>query len=49
LHDYITAELAQLLDDPRFADGVYGALPSDAASKARAETVVMPRLRALLP
>lgn len=45
---YSAAELADLLDDPRFADGLFGALHPDAASQARAEAIVMPRLRALL-
>lgn len=45
---YSAAELADLLEDPRFADGLFGALHPDAASQARAEAIVMPRLRALM-
>jgi hypothetical protein len=33
---------------PRFSDGVYGALRPDAASQARAEQIVGPRLRAIV-
>ena len=44
---YIAAELAGLLEDPRFADGLFGAMQPDAASQARIDDVVMPRLRAL--
>jgi len=46
--DYIGYELRDLLDDARFADGLFGALPPDAASQARAEMVVVPRVRALM-
>jgi len=41
---YIAQELADLRSDARFLDGVYGGLPPDAASQARAEAVVLPRL-----
>jgi len=44
---FIAAELADLLEDPRFADGLFGAMQPDAASQARIDDVVMPRLRAL--
>ena len=44
---YIAAELAGLLEDPRFADGLFGAMQPDAASQARIDDVVVPRLRAL--
>lgn len=46
---YIAAELAGLLEDRRFADGLFGALRPDAASQARAEAIVLPRLRTLVP
>jgi len=45
---YIAAALADLLEDPRFADGLFGALRPDVANQGRAETIVMPRLRALM-
>jgi hypothetical protein len=45
---YIAAELADLLEDPRLADGLFGALRPDPASQARAEAIVLPRLRALV-
>jgi hypothetical protein len=45
--NYIAAELRALLADPRFSDGVFGALRADAGSQARADSVVMPRLRSL--
>jgi hypothetical protein len=48
VRDYIAAEFADLQADPRFADGLFAALRPDAASQARAEMDVMPRLRALL-
>lgn len=46
---YIAAELADLLEDSRFADGLFGALRPDSTSQARAEAVVLPRLQGLLP
>jgi hypothetical protein len=45
---YIATELADLLEDPRIADGLFGAMQPDAASQARIDAVVTPRLRALL-
>lgn len=44
---HISAELTDLLADPRMADGLFGALRPDSASQARAETIISPRLRAL--
>lgn len=41
--------IARELPDPRFADGLFGALRPDAASQARADLIVLPRLRALMP
>ena len=40
VRDYIASELSDLAEDPRFADGLFGAL--------RADAVVLPRLRALM-
>lgn len=48
VRDYCVAELRALLVDPRFVDGIHGALQGDAASQARAETVVLPRIRAIV-
>jgi len=45
LRAYLEEELALLLGHPRFPDGVFGALAPDAASQARADAVVLPRLR----
>jgi hypothetical protein len=45
LRAYLADELALLLSHPRFPDGVFGALAPDAASQARADAVVLPRLR----
>lgn len=45
---YIAAELADLLEDPRIADGLFGAMQPDPASQARIDAVVMPRLRTLI-
>jgi predicted nucleotidyltransferase len=44
---YLATELGDLLGDSRLADGIFGALRPDSASQARAETVILPRLRAL--
>jgi hypothetical protein len=46
LRRHLAAELGALLDEPRFVDAVYMFLRSDPASQARAESVVLPRLRA---
>jgi hypothetical protein len=45
LRAYLTDELALLLAHPRFPEGVSAALRPDAASQARADAVVLPRLR----
>ena len=45
--DYIASALGDLLKDPRFGDGRFGAPRPDTASQARADAIVMPRLRAL--
>jgi len=47
VRDYIAAELRDLLADGRFSDGLFGALRPDAGSQARADSVVMPRLKSL--
>lgn len=44
---YVAEELVRLRADPRFEGGLFGALRSDATSQARAETVVLPRIREL--
>ena len=44
---YLSTELAELLGDQRFADGLFAALRPDAAGQARAEAIILPRLRAL--
>lgn len=44
---YVSAELADLLGDPRFADGLFAVLRSDSASQARADAIILPRLQAL--
>jgi hypothetical protein len=48
VRDYIGSELRDLHEDPRFPDGLSGALRPDPASQARAEGVVTLRLRALM-
>ncbi len=42
-----SADLTELLRDARFADGIFGALRPDTASQARADAVILPRLRTL--
>jgi predicted nucleotidyltransferase len=44
---YIAAEIAQLLDDQRFIDAIFGFLRADPTSQARAESIVLLALRAL--
>jgi predicted nucleotidyltransferase len=44
---FIAGEVAALLEQPRFVDAVFGFLRADMASQARAETVVLPRLRTI--
>lgn len=48
LRRYLVAELSRHQTHRLFLDGVYAGLSSDDASQARAETVVMPRLAAIL-
>jgi hypothetical protein len=45
LRAYLSDELAILLAHPRFPEGVSAALRPDAASQARADAIVLPRLR----
>lgn len=47
LQGYLVDELTRLLEHSRFREGVLAALPPDAASQARADAVVLPRLRAM--
>lgn len=44
---YVSSEIAAMLRNPRFADGLYGALRPDPGSQGRADVVVVPRLRAI--
>jgi hypothetical protein len=44
---FIARQVAELLAQPRFIDAIFGFLRADMASQARAETVVLPRLRAI--
>ena len=44
---FVVTEVAGLLNQPRFIDAIFGFLRADMASQARAETVVLPRLRAI--
>lgn len=48
VREYIASELRDLLEGPRSPDGVFGALPPDAGSQARADTIVLPRRNALM-
>ncbi len=48
LRAYLSAELADLLANPRFADGLFGALRPDASSQARSDAIILPRLRTLI-
>ena len=45
LRAYVAAELKRVMAHARFLDGVSAALRGDAASQARAQAVVLPRLR----
>jgi nucleotidyltransferase AbiEii toxin of type IV toxin-antitoxin system len=44
---FVVTEVAVLLNQSRFIDAIFGFLRADMASQARAETVVLPRLRAI--
>lgn len=43
LRAYVADELQRLIDNPRFSDGLFGALRPQATRQARAEAVVLPR------
>jgi hypothetical protein len=47
VREFVVTEVAVLLNQPRFIDAIFGFLRADMASQARAETVVLPRLRAI--
>jgi uncharacterized protein YidB (DUF937 family) len=47
VRDYLAAELGALLDERDFRQAISGFLRPDAASQARADGVVLPRLRTL--
>lgn len=47
LRTYLSVQCAGLLDAPRFVDAIFGLLRPDVASQARAESIVLPRLRAI--
>jgi hypothetical protein len=44
---FVAREIAELLAQPRFIDAIFGFLRADMVSQARAESVVLPRLRTL--
>ena len=48
LRAYLAEGLARLAADPRFRDGMAASLRPDSASQARADLVVMPRLRQMI-
>jgi hypothetical protein len=48
LRRYVSEELRRLGSHPRFLDGIYGAFPPDPASQARADEIVLPRLKLLV-
>lgn len=48
LCDYIAGEFKKHMKSARFLDGLYGSLPPDSLSQRRAETVILPRINALL-
>jgi hypothetical protein len=47
LRGYLAAGIGGLLDESRFVDAVFAFLRPDAASQARGESIVLPRLRAI--
>jgi hypothetical protein len=44
---FVAEEVAELLDQPQFIDVIFGFLRADMVNQARAESVVLPRLRML--
>jgi hypothetical protein len=47
VRSHLSSECAALLSEPRFLDAIFGFLRPDMASQARAELIVLPRLRAI--
>jgi hypothetical protein len=47
VREFVAKGVGDLLDQPRFTDAIFGFLRADMVSQARAESVVLPRLRAL--
>ncbi|HEX4689744.1 MAG TPA: hypothetical protein VH276_03575, partial [Solirubrobacteraceae bacterium] len=47
LRTYVATQFRRLMRNPRFEDGVAGALAPDAGSQARLGEIVMPRIRRL--
>lgn len=48
VRDYIADSLERLAASDRFLDGVYGGLSGDAASQARAQSIVLPRVESIV-
>lgn len=48
VREFVARGIGDLLDQPRFIDAIFGLLRADLASQARAESVVLPRLRTLV-
>jgi hypothetical protein len=44
---FVAEQLTALLDQPRFVDAIFGFLPGDSFGQARANAIVLPRLRAI--
>jgi predicted nucleotidyltransferase len=47
VREFVAEEVAALLDQPQFIDAIFGFLRADMVNQARAESVVLPRLRML--
>jgi hypothetical protein len=47
VREFVAEGISGLLDQPRFVDAIFGFLRADTVSQARAESVVLPRLRML--
>lgn len=45
LRQYLSEQIRALLDEPRFVDALFGFLRGDMASQARAQAIVLPRIR----
>jgi len=48
LRKYLTEEFEAMLSNPRFEDGLSGALRGDATSQGRGDLVVKPRIRSII-